>query len=225
MRRADRLFQIVQHLRARRLTTAAQLAGWLEVSERTIYRDMRDLALSGVPVEGEAGTGYRLPRHFDAPPIMFTFAEIEALATGLRMVETWGGPGLAAAGRSALAKVASALPADRREEVERSRLFAPDHHQPSLSAMDVAREAINTSRRLRFSYVDLNGQATQRAVRPLALYYWGATWTLAAWCEQRQDFRNFRVDRLHDVELGDAFPFESGKSLDAFLEAMRRRDG
>ena len=79
MRRADRLFQIVQHLRGRRLTTAAQLAAWLKVSERTIYRDVRDLSLSGVPVEGEAGVGYRLLPGYDLPPLMFTFDELEAL--------------------------------------------------------------------------------------------------------------------------------------------------
>src|ERR1700683_1191198 len=100
MRRADRLFQIVQYLRGRRLTTAAQLARWLEISERTVYRDIRDLSLSGVPVEGEAGVGYRLSHGFDLPPIMFTLDEVEALVTGARMVEAWGGPALAVHARS-----------------------------------------------------------------------------------------------------------------------------
>jgi predicted DNA-binding transcriptional regulator YafY len=117
MRRAC-LFQIVQHLGARRLTTAQQLASWLEVSHRTIYRDIQDFSLSGVPVEGEAGTGYRMSREFEVRPIMFTFDEVEALVTGLRMVESWGGPALAAASRAALAKVTLALPVARREEVE-----------------------------------------------------------------------------------------------------------
>ena len=91
MRRADRLFQIVQHLRARRLTTAQQLASWLEVSRRTTYRDIQDLSLSGVPIEGEAGSGYRMSREFEVRPIMFTFNKVEALVTGLRMVESWAG--------------------------------------------------------------------------------------------------------------------------------------
>jgi len=121
MRRADRLFQIVQHLRGRRLTTAAQLAGWLRVSERTVYRDIRDLSISGVPVEGAAGVGYRLKPGFDFPPIMLTMDEVEALVAGARMVETWGGTALGSHARSAIAKIALALPAARREEIERTR--------------------------------------------------------------------------------------------------------
>src|ERR1700722_16893337 len=108
VRRADRLFQIVQHLRGRRLTTAAQLAGWLQVSERTVYRDIRDLSLSGVPVEGEAGVGYRLSKGFDLPPIMFTLDEVEAMVAGARMIETWAGPVLGGHARSAIAKIALA---------------------------------------------------------------------------------------------------------------------
>ena len=92
MRRADRLFQIVQHLRARRLTTAAQLAGWLGISQRTVYRDIRDLSLSGVPVQGEAGVGYRIDRSYDLTPLMFTRDEVEAVVVGLRMAEAFAGP-------------------------------------------------------------------------------------------------------------------------------------
>src|ERR1022692_1532728 len=125
MRRADRLFQIVQYLRGRRLTTAAQLAGWLEVSERTVYRDIRDLAISGVPVEGEAGVGYRLGPGFDLPPIMFTMDEVEALVAGARMMETWGGPALGRHARSAMAKIALALPAARREEIGAHQAICP----------------------------------------------------------------------------------------------------
>ena len=98
MRRADRLFEIVQYLRGRRLTTAAQLAQWLEVSERTIYRDIADLAASGVPIDGEAGVGYRLHPHFDLPPLMFNYEEIDALVMGARFVESWGGPATRACG-------------------------------------------------------------------------------------------------------------------------------
>src|SRR5438552_1244210 len=98
MRRADRLFAIVQYLRGRRLTTAAQLAQWLEVSERTIYRDVADLCALGVPIDGEAGVGYRIRAGFDLPPLMFTYDEIDALVIGARFVESWGGPALAGGG-------------------------------------------------------------------------------------------------------------------------------
>ena len=110
MRRADRLFQIVQHLRARRLTTAAQLSNWLRVSQRTVYRDIRDLSLSGVPVQGEAGVGYRVDRAYDLTPLMFTPDEVEAVVVGLRMAEAFAGPSLRSAARMALDKVALALP-------------------------------------------------------------------------------------------------------------------
>src|SRR5258708_25126303 len=110
MRRADRLFAIVQYLRGRRLTTAAQLARWLEVSERTIYRDVADLAASGVPVDGEAGVGYRIRAGLDLPPLMFTFDEIDALGIGARFVESWGGAPLGRRARPAVAKVAAAPP-------------------------------------------------------------------------------------------------------------------
>lgn len=225
MRRADRLFQIVQHLRARRLTTARQLASWLEVSQRTIYRDIEDLSLSGVPVEGEAGSGYRMSPEFEVRPIMFTFDEVEALVTGLRMVESWGGPALAAASRAALAKVTLALPVARREEVERSRLFAPDFllRPETGEVLEWVRRAIGEQRSLTFEYRDKEGQASKRTVRPLGLYYWGATWTLAAWCEMRRDFRNFRIDRMKSPAASERFVSEPNKSIDAFISAMRAR--
>ena len=226
MRRADRLFQIVQHLRGRRLTTAAQLARWLLVSERTVYRDIRDLSLSGVPVEGEAGVGYRLSKGFDLPPIMFSLDEVEAMVTGARMVESWGGPALASHARSALAKIALALPPARREEIARSRLFAPGFHiRPEAAAsLEVVRQAILQRRKLRSAYVDGSGSESVRTVHPLAVYFWGTTWTLAAWCESRRDFRNFRLDRMSAVEmLPEAFEEVPGRTLEDFVAIMRKR--
>src|SRR5260370_21050659 len=128
MRRPDRLLPIVRFLGGRRLTTAAFLAGRLGVSLRTVYRDVRDLSLSGVPVEGEAGVGYRLRAGFDVPPLMFTLNEIEALAVGARMVEAWGGPVLADSARPAIEKIVAALPADPRVAVGKTRLYAPGGH-------------------------------------------------------------------------------------------------
>lgn len=226
MRRADRLFQIVQHLRGRRLTTAAQLAGWLEVSERTIYRDIRDLSISGVPVEGEAGIGYRLSRGFDLPPIMFTLDEVEALVTGARMVEAWGGAALAGHARSAISKIALALPAARREEIERTRLFAPGFHIPQSAAfgLDVLRRAILERRKIRIEYADSAGTASHRVLHPLAVYFWGTAWTLGAWCESRDDFRNFRLDRIRALDLlSDTFEENPGRTLDDFVVAMQTR--
>ena len=124
-RRADRLFQIVQILRGRRLTTAGLLAERLGVSERTIYRDIRDLSLSGVPVEGEAGSGYRLLAGYDLPPLMLTTQESEALIAAIRLLQTWGGASLSRALESAQEKVLAILPSESRRKAEQSRLFAP----------------------------------------------------------------------------------------------------
>jgi predicted DNA-binding transcriptional regulator YafY len=222
MRRADRLFQIVQHLRARRLTTAAQLARWLEVSERTVYRDIRDLAASGIPVDGEAGVGYRIDKAFELTPLMFTYDEIEALVAGIRMVQAFAGPGLHRAAQTALSKITLAVPAERRGEVELPRLFVPsfgvDHTVGER--VEAIRKAITGRRKLDLLYEDQNGQATRRMVRPLGLYFWGTKWTLAAWCESREDFRQFRLDRIHALAASEeAFREEEGRSLSDFLKA------
>src|ERR1039457_353825 len=221
VRRADRLFQIVQHLRGRRLTTAAQLARWLPGSQRTVYRDVRDLSLSGVPVEREAGVGYRLSKGFDLPPIMFTLDEVEAMVTGARMVEAWGGPALATHARSALSKIALALPPARREEIARSRLFAPGFHikPEAYAGLETARQAILQRRKLRFEYVDSAGSPSLCTIRPLAVYFWGATWTLAASRESRKDFRNFRPDRMGAIEmLPESFEETAGRTLEDFVK-------
>ncbi|MGA3040424.1 MAG: YafY family protein [Bryobacteraceae bacterium] len=225
MRRADRLFQIVQHLRARRLTTAAQLAGWLEVSERTVYRDIRDLAISGIPVEGEAGVGYRLKPGFDLPPIMFTMDEVEALVAGARVIETWGGPVLGGHARSALAKIAGALPAARREEIERTKLFAPGFLAPKDAAagLETVRQAILQRRKLHLEYVNGAERASARTVRPLALNFWGTTWSVAAWCEAREGFRVFRLDRIRSLKMSEEkFDEVPGRTLADFLESVNR---
>ena len=166
MRRADRLFQIVQILRRRRLTTASHLAEQLGISERTVYRDVRDLIGSGVPVEGEAGVGYRL-RGFDLPPLMFTHEEVEALVLGARIVQSWTDPDLAGAAAEALGKIEAALPRDRSHLVASTALFAPDEHFRVEITIDlrVLRQAVREHRRLRFGYSDAAGAATSRAVR------------------------------------------------------------
>jgi predicted DNA-binding transcriptional regulator YafY len=227
VRRADRLFRLVQLLRARRFATARSLAEALEVSERTVYRDVRDLSLSGVPIEGEAGVGYRLKGGFDLPPLMFDYQEIEALTAGARMVQAWSSPSLARAAQSALDKIAAALPNDKRIAMERTRLYAPSFHiDPALGkVMDDMREAIVGSRRLSFGYKDESDKASERTVRPLALYFWGQRWTLAAWCEARLDFRSFRLDRASNVAMGARFPDEPGKRLDDFLRVVRGPEG
>jgi predicted DNA-binding transcriptional regulator YafY len=220
MRRADRLFQVIQLLRRRNVATAAWLAQELEVSERTIYRDVRDLTLSGVPIEGEAGVGYILRRGFDLPPLMFTEAEIEAMVLGARVVTSWGDAGLAKAAAEALARVEAVLPDRLRERLTTTPLFAPGFHVPQEVArtLSVMRAAIDEKRKLHLDYVDGDAVSTERDVRPLALFFWGNTWSMSAWCELRTDFRSFRLDRIRALKaLPERFRDEPGRTLDDYL--------
>ena len=223
MRRADRLFQIVQHLRLRRTrTTARELARKLSVSERTIYRDVQDLGRSGVPIEGEAGVGYIL-RGFDIPPLMFTRGEIEALVVGARMVETWTTPQLAAAARQAIEKIEIALPEQLKAELNKPRIYAVDlRAEPAARySLDAIRRAIAESRRIEFDYLTEDGKASRRPVQPLGLFFWGSVWTLAAWCELRDDFRSFRLDRIAAIAAGEPFDTKPGRTLEDFLAIAR----
>lgn len=224
MRRADRLFRIVQFLRGRRLTTAQQLAKWLQVSERTIYRDIRDLSLTGTPIEGEAGVGYRLLGGFELPPLMFDLEEIEALTLGARMVEAWSSPQLGVAALSAIAKIATALPSERRRWLEDSRTYVPLFHIPKQlgERFELLRGAIRDRLTVHFVYADVEKKLSERRVRPLSLYFWGEHWTLAAWCEARDDFRSFRIDRVIRLQVTDKkFIEETGKRLADFVRVQR----
>jgi predicted DNA-binding transcriptional regulator YafY len=217
MRRADRLFQIVNVLRRRRtVTTATNLAERLGVSERTVYRDIRDLILAGTPIDGEAGVGYRIRPGYDLPPLMFDRDEIQALVLGARMVRRFGDPALARASDAILAKVAAIVPKELAPLVAETRLFVPAAigAGTSADALTLAREALIAHRKLELSYANADGAATKRTVRPLGIFFWGRTWTLAAWCELRHDFRNFRLDRIAaSTMLDEPFEDEAGKAL------------
>ena len=223
MRRADRLFQLVQLIRGRRLTTAAFLAVRLEVSERTVYRDVADLQQQGVPIEGEAGMGYRLGKGFDLPPLMFTPEEASALVASSRLAQSCVDPAMARQIGSALGKILSILPPAVRTAAEAQVLYAPALPSDGVvrARLQVLREAAQTRAKLRLAYRDVQGTPTQRTVRPLGCFYWGKVWTLAAWCELRGAFRTFRVDRLAAVELlGEHFSDEPGKSLVEMLRQL-----
>ena len=192
MRRADRLFQIVQLLRSGEVMTASALALELEVSERTLYRDIRDLITRGIPIEGEAGVGYVMRAGFDLPPLMFTADELEALVLGARMVEAWGDVNLAHRARDVLSKVKNVLPEELEKRLEKVHLFAPGFHVPEQIRLNLEplRRAISEQRKVRLSYTRADGQGSERIIHPLGLFFWGQTWTLVAWCELRDDFRN-----------------------------------
>lgn len=221
MRRADRLFQIIQRLRRRSPVTAAALAAELEVSPRTVYRDVQDLVASGVPIQGEAGVGYALPKGFDLPPLMFNEAEIEALVLGARIVESWADAELARAARDVLAKVEAVLPARLREQIPDAALFAPGFHvRAALRAgLTSLRAAIKARRKVAFGYSDRAQAPSARTVQPLGVFYWGTSWSLGAWCELRQGFRNFRLDRMTELQvLEETFAPQAGRTLRDFFK-------
>ncbi|WP_367026750.1 YafY family protein [Methylococcus sp. ANG] len=223
MRRADRLFQIVQILRNKRLVTARALAERLEVSERTIYRDIQDISLSGIPVEGEAGVGYTLRHAIDIPPIMFTAAELEALAVGARMVKSWAGTELGHSAQSVLDKVTAVVPAELKANIERSKLFSLrfGEREDIDVTLDICRKAIDLKRFLYFGYCRADGEQSRRRIRPLGLYFWGNVWSLAGWCELREDFRNFRLDRMQAILMeNESFEDGAGQSLQDFIKRM-----
>lgn len=220
MRRADRLFQIVQSLHHQRAVTARQLAEQLEVSERTIYRDIQDLSLSGVPITGEAGLGYRLMKGFQLSPLMFSAEELAALLLGARMVQTWTDRGLARAAHQAMAKIEHVIPDHLRPELERQEILVPsfpESHSVS-DELEVLRTAIQQQRKVHFDYRREDNQKSDRTVHPLGLFYWGKVWTLVAWCELRDSFRHFRLDRMSNVaSLEDRYKSVEGRTLQDFL--------
>src|SRR5579875_799994 len=227
MRRADRLFRIVQMLRSGRLKTARALAERLQVSERTIYRDVRDLQLAGQPIEGEAGVGYTLRREFDLPPLMFTPEELTALVLGARLVEAWGGSESVSAAKSALARIEAVLPAELAARLDAIALYAPGFRTPMAhrKMLDQIHAACLSRTVLEFTYTRLgeeNSLAEKRTVRPLALAFWSGVWTLSAWCETRNDFRHFRLDRIESLVItGRMFTPKRGERFEDLMKRVR----
>jgi predicted DNA-binding transcriptional regulator YafY len=227
MRRADRLFRIVQMLRSGRLKTARALAERLQVSERTIYRDVRDLQLAGQPIEGEAGVGYTLRRDFDLPPLMFTPEELTALVLGARLVQAWGGAESVIAASSALARIEAVLPAELAARLDAIALYAPGFKMSAAHRrlLDQLHAACLSKTVLEFSYTRLgedDSRTERRTVRPLALVFWSGVWTLAAWCETRNDFRSFRIDRIETLAVTQrTFTPKRGERLEDLLKRVR----
>jgi predicted DNA-binding transcriptional regulator YafY len=225
MRRADRLFQIVQHFRGGRLVTAQKLGAWLEVSERTIYRDIADLQATGVPIDGEAGVGYIMREGFDLPPLMFTRDEIVALVAGARMVRAFGGAAMARAADEALVKIGAVLPTAEKDRIAATQIHTPMWvvSDTDRKAIDIAERAIDSKTVLTLDYRDEAGKTSLRSVRPLGLWFWGKVWTLVAWCEMRDDFRAFRIDRVVSIKATDRrFKPERGKLLADFYRLVEQ---
>ena len=225
MRRADRLFQLVQLVRGRRLATGDWLAARLEVSLRTVYRDIADLQHQGVPIEGEAGVGYRMRAGFDLPPLMFTTDEAKALVACVRLAQPRLDAALALAAEGAMSKVLSVLPTAARAAAESLALYAPvvDMSEATRAHLETLRIATEGRRKVHLHYLDLKDAKSQRTVRPLGSFYWSHVWTLATWCEKRNDFRSFRIDRIAQLAVSDErFRDEPGKTLADLLRREQR---
>ena len=206
MRRADRLFQIIQILRrSTRPVTAAALADELEISKRTVYRDVADLIGQRVPIDGEAGLGYLLASDYDMPPLMLTPDEIEAVMLGAQWVAGHSDKILSSAARNVVAKIAAVVPEHLRPFIVEPSVGAkPSIREPKDSVdTSLLRPAIRNGRKLRLRYRSEAGEKTERTVWPVILGYAETNRLLVAWCELRQSFRHFRTDRIIDVEILD----------------------
>jgi predicted DNA-binding transcriptional regulator YafY len=226
MRRADRLFQIVDLLRPGRLTTAGDLAGRLEVSERTIYRDIADLIGSGVPIEGAAGAGYLMRAGYDLPPLMLTRDEASALVAGARMMRAFGGTMMQRAAGEALDKILAVLPPDLKTQATEMPLYAIGKAAPDLSPdtrarLDQIEAAITNRHALDIAYAREDGTPSTRRIQPGVLLFWGKVWTIGAWCDLRQDYRGFRVDRMDILGIGPTFTLARAREIGREMDALR----
>ena len=225
MSRAERLLELMQNLRLRRRPVAgAALAEELSVSLRTLYRDIEALKAQGARIEGEAGLGYVLKPGFTLPPLMFSLEEVEALALGARWVEGRADEGLKKAARGALAKIAAVLPPERAEALDWPTLMAGATKLGDEEAMSLplVRKALSLERKLELAYVDKEGRRSTRIVWPVAVGFFDHARMLAAWCETREAFRHFRLDRMAAVAVMDERPPKARRTL---LRDWRRAEG
>lgn len=224
MRRGDRLFQLLLELGRGRVRTARQLGERLGVSERTVYRDIADLAAQGTPIEGAAGIGYSLRAGYQVPPLMFDRDELEALALGAAWVSAYADESLRRAADQVLNKIDAVLPPRLRPDLRADgiEVLAFSHDPGTRRVLSAARRGMKERRKLSAAYVDQKEQETRRVLWPLGLYYWGRVWTLAAWCELRGDYRSFRIDRFATLDLLPvAIPAGAEISLAGYLARVR----
>lgn len=219
MRRSERLTEIVETIKDGRLHLARDIAEALEVSERTVYRDIAALIASGVPVEGERGVGSLLREPVFLPPLALSMTELEALSLGMSIVQEVADEELRLGAKTLHEKLASHAPNRRKSPdswgfglYEFKRLRDGLEHMPTL------RRAIREREVLSMTYHSLSDECSERVIRPLQTDYWGRAWTLSTWCETRDDFRTFRIDRILACKpTGRTFEDEPGKTIEDYL--------
>jgi predicted DNA-binding transcriptional regulator YafY len=229
MRRADRLLRLIQILRRhRRPVTGDVMARELEVSLRTIYRDIADLITDGVPIRGEAGVGYVLGEGYDLPPLMFTIDELESVMLGLRWVARQGDPDLSRAAQDCVAKIGAVIPEKTRPFLFDAGLLVSPFSGGMPERVDVAglRAAIRDGRKVSIAYRAEDGARTERVIWPIAVSYFDARRLIIAWCEMRGDFRSFRTDRMLGMEpLQQKYPERRKVLLKRWQELLRHETG
>ena len=218
MRRAERLFRLVNEMRTRRVCRADELAHVLQVSVRTIYRDIAHLQGSGMPIDGEAGVGYLLRPGFELPNVTFTFDQVDALAVGLSLAESLDDPHLAAAAREVRAKIQASMPQPDARKLADAPYFSLSRRTGAPTHARLLREAIRKQFTASMTYTDGDGKASERRVRPLAIWSMEEGWMFSGWCELREGFRTFRFDRIVEICItSDKFDIDEDKSLRAFM--------
>lgn len=222
MRRAERLFRLVNEMRTRGVSRASELAEHFEVSVSTIYRDIAQLQASGLPIDGEAGVGYLLRPGFDLPNVTFTYDQIDALAVGLSFVERTGDPVLATAAREARAKIQAGMPEPEERRLADAPYFSLHRKNRAQPNAGLIREAIRQRQIMQIVYEDSEGNKSERRVRPLVVWNLTDGWMFSAWCELRQGFRTFRSDRIANLTIsGERFEEDEKTGLSAFMELER----
>jgi predicted DNA-binding transcriptional regulator YafY len=226
MSRSERLLELIQTLRRYRRPVSGQtLADETNVSLRTLYRDIATLQAQGADIEGEPGMGYILKPGFLLPPLMFSEDEIEALVLGSRWVASRTDSDLSRAASNVLAKIAAVLPDDMKPKLESSNLLVPQYHNEIADVVDLSlvRKAIRNEHIVEIGYVDAAGVPTERRIWPFALGFYDRVRVVAAWCEMRNDFRNFRTDRIQRMEpQGKRYPRRKAELLKAWRIAEGR---
>ena len=224
MRKADRLFQLTNIVRARQPITAEKLAQELEVSVRTVYRYIDDLSASGIPIYGTAGLGYQLHEQFELPPLNLTDNELDVLLLGVRMVSSWTSDKLSESARSLENKIEAVLPNHLTDEYKRAayapNILARDQDRNHWEAMHSAVKSLN---QVFIEYSSLSGKFTSRVIYPLGLFYWGGKWTVGSWCTLRNSFRDFRLDKIVKMRVSDE-KYQVGKTinLDSYFISVKK---
>ena len=230
MNRTDRLVAMVMFLQGRRVVKAEELANHFEINIRTVYRDVSALSEAGVPVLGEAGVGYSLVKGYHLPPVMFTADEAMALFVGAEMVKQFSDASMTGPMESALLKIRSVLPRERQDDLDRLTRATAIYGTSALpSGIDhhtllPIQQAIVSRRVLRMTYRGKARDAvTLRDAEPLGVTFYRSAWYLVAWCRLRQDFRSFKLERLHALEmLDERFEPRQDFSLREYLDRSMR---